>query len=158
MAHTIVQSEPNTKANEFLFRRLTVEDAAESHVVALAKAPALGFETFIISAKTPFSPDDCEELIVDAPSVVTRYFPEFPVLYARAGWTMFQSIDRVYDSAKARDDSPFNAASALKKSSRNYKGCSIARRPKQTRDGRPRVIARCKPPLHFVSRAAPSAE
>src|SRR5258708_5858376 len=59
MAHLIAQSEPNTKANEFLFRRLTVEDAAESHVVALGKAPALGFDTFIISAKTPFSPDDC---------------------------------------------------------------------------------------------------
>jgi UDP-glucose 4-epimerase len=40
-------------------------------------------------------------LILDAPSVVARYFPEFPGLYARAGWTMFQSIDRVYDSAKA---------------------------------------------------------
>jgi UDP-glucose 4-epimerase len=101
MAHVIAQSEPNTKANEFLFRRLTVEDAAESHVVALRQAPELGFDTFIISARTPFSPDDCEELMVDAPAVVARYFPGFPDLYARAGWTMFQSIDRVYDSAKA---------------------------------------------------------
>ena len=101
MAHVIVQSEPNTKANEFLFRRLTVEDASESHVVALGKAPALGFDTFIISAKTPFSPNDCGELIVDAPSVVARYFPEYPELYSRAGWTMFQSINRVYDSGKA---------------------------------------------------------
>jgi UDP-glucose 4-epimerase len=101
MAHLIVQSEPNTKANEFLFRRLTVEDAAESHVMALANAPALGFDTFIISAKTPFSPNDCGELIVDTPSVVARYFPQYPELYARAGWTMFQRIDRVYDSCKA---------------------------------------------------------
>lgn len=101
MADLIVQSEPNTKANEFLFRRLTVEDAAESHLVALRRAPELGFDTFIISARTPFSPEDCDELIVDAPSVVARYFPEFPGLYARAGWTMFQSIDRVYDSATA---------------------------------------------------------
>lgn len=101
MAHMIIQSEPNTKANEFLFRRLSVEDAAESHMAALARAPALGFDTFIICAKTPFSPDDCEDLIADAPSVVARYFPEFPELYARAGWTMFQSIDRVYDSTKA---------------------------------------------------------
>ena len=38
MAHAIAQSGENTKANEFLFRRLTVEDAAEAHVVALAKA------------------------------------------------------------------------------------------------------------------------
>ncbi len=38
MAHAIAQSGENTKANEFLFRRLSVEDAAEAHVVALAKA------------------------------------------------------------------------------------------------------------------------
>lgn len=101
MAHTIAQSEPNTKANEFLFRRLTVEDAAEAHVVALEKAPALGFDRFILCAQTPFRPEDCADLIVDAPAVVERYFPTYPELYARRGWTMFQSIDRVYDSARA---------------------------------------------------------
>jgi UDP-glucose 4-epimerase len=84
MAHTIIQSEANTKANEFLFRRLTVEDAAGSHVVALTKAPEVGFDTFIISARTPFSPKDWAHLIADAPSVVARYFLEFPELYARA--------------------------------------------------------------------------
>jgi UDP-glucose 4-epimerase len=101
MAHAIVQAEPNTKANEFLFRRLTVEDAAESHVVALAKAPELGFDTFIICAKTLFAPSDCEELIADAPAVVARYFPSYPEIYGRLGWTMFQSIDRVYDAGRA---------------------------------------------------------
>lgn len=101
MAHAIVQSDANTKANEFLFRRLTVEDAAESHVAALGKAPELGFDTFIICAQTPFSRADCEALLVDAPSVVARYFPRYPVLYGRLGWTMFQSIDRVYDAGKA---------------------------------------------------------
>jgi UDP-glucose 4-epimerase len=101
MAHAIPQSEANTKVNEFLFRRLTVEDAAEAHVVALQKAPALGFDTFIISAQTPFSPDDCEQLIANAPGVVARYFPRYPELYARLGWTMFDSIDRVYDSSRA---------------------------------------------------------
>ena len=92
---------PNTKANELLFRRPTVEDVAEGHVVALDQAPELGFDTFIISARTPFSPDDCAELIVDAPGVVARYFPHYPDIYARLGWTMFESIDRVYDSGKA---------------------------------------------------------
>jgi UDP-glucose 4-epimerase len=101
MAHTMAQSEPNTKANEFLFRRLTVEDAAESHVAALGKAPELGFDTFIVCARTPFSRDDCEALIHDAPAVVARYFPRYRDLYARLGWTMFPSIDRVYDSSKA---------------------------------------------------------
>ena len=49
MAHAIVQSGENTKANEFLFRRLSVEDAAEAHVVALAKARAVGFDCFIVA-------------------------------------------------------------------------------------------------------------
>jgi len=101
MAHAIAQSEPNTKVNEFLFRRLTVEDAAESHVAALAKAPQLGFDTFIVCARTPFVRADCEQLIHDAPAVVARYFPRYRGVYARLGWTMFPSIDRVYDSTKA---------------------------------------------------------
>ncbi len=28
------------------------------------------------------------------------HFPDFLALYARRGWTMFGSIDRVYDSSK----------------------------------------------------------
>ncbi len=102
MAHAIVQSGENTKANEFLFRRLTVEDTAEAHVVALDRAKALGFDTFIISAMTPFSPADCRELLADAPSVVARYFPDYREKYAKRGWTMFDSIDRVYDAGKAK--------------------------------------------------------
>jgi UDP-glucose 4-epimerase len=101
MAHAIEQSGDNTKANEFLFRRLSVEDAAEAHVVALARAPQIGFDTFIISALTPFSRRDCRELLVDAPGVVARYFPHYRELYDRRGWTMFASIDRVYDAGKA---------------------------------------------------------
>lgn len=101
MAHAIDQSDENTKANELLFRRLTVADAAEAHVVALQRAPDLGFGLFIVSAPTPFRPDDCAALMVDAPAVVARYFPDYPALYARRGWTMFSSIDRVYDASHA---------------------------------------------------------
>jgi UDP-glucose 4-epimerase len=79
-----------------LFRRLTVEDAAEAHVAALARAAGLRFDTFIISAPTPFAPEDCAELITDAPSVVAHYFPHYRDIYARLGWSMFASIDRVY--------------------------------------------------------------
>jgi nucleoside-diphosphate-sugar epimerase len=101
MAHEISQSGPNTKANELLFRRLSVEDAAQGHIAAIAKAPELGFDTFVVSAKTPFHRGDCKQLVTDAPAVVERYFPHYPGLYARVGWTMFQCIDRVYDSRKA---------------------------------------------------------
>jgi len=101
MAHAIAQSDDNTKANEFLFRRLSVEDAAEAHVAALDKAREIGFDTFIISAMTPFTPADCRDLIADAPSVVARYFPDYREKYAQRGWTMFDSIDRVYNAGKA---------------------------------------------------------
>ncbi len=101
MAHAIAQSGENTKANEFLFRRLSVEDAAEAHVVALSKAKEVGFDTFIVSAPTPFTRDDCHDLITAAPSVVARLFPEYPALYEKRGWTMFDTIDRVYDASKA---------------------------------------------------------
>jgi UDP-glucose 4-epimerase len=101
MAHAIAQSGPNTKANELLFRRLTVADAAEAHVVALARAPKVGFDSFIVAAPTPFRREDCAALLADAPAVVARYFPRYPALYARRGWTMFASIDRVYDAGKA---------------------------------------------------------
>ncbi|CDX29414.1 UDP-glucose 4-epimerase [Mesorhizobium plurifarium] len=103
MAHAIEQSDANTKANELLFRRLTVEDAAEAHVAALGSGPSLGFDVFIVSAPTPFRPQDCAELIADAPSVVACYFPDYPRLYAKKGWTMFSSIDRVYDPSRARE-------------------------------------------------------
>lgn len=92
---------PNTKANEFLNRRLTVEDAADAHVVALEKAPALGFDTFILSAPPPFVPEECEELLRDAPAVIARHFPDAARLYASAGWSLPGSIERVYDPSRA---------------------------------------------------------
>jgi UDP-glucose 4-epimerase len=91
----------NTKANEFLNRRLTVEDAAAAHVVALEKAPGLGFETFILSAPPPFALAECEALIEDAPAVIAHHFPQAPALYAEAGWSLPAWIDRVYDPSKA---------------------------------------------------------
>ena len=93
-------SGPNIKANEFLNRRLTVEDAADAHVAALERAPALGFDTFILSAPPPFAREDKEELIRDAPAVIARAFPDAPALYARAGWSLPAYIDRVYDPSR----------------------------------------------------------
>jgi nucleoside-diphosphate-sugar epimerase len=94
-------SGPNRKANEFLNRRLTVEDAAQAHVAALERAPALGFDTFVVSAPPPFAEEECAELLDDAPAVVARRFPEAAELYARAGWALPERIDRVYDPARA---------------------------------------------------------
>src|SRR5262249_61903328 len=104
----------NTKANELLFRRLTVGDAAEAHVAALERAPGLGLDTFIVSGPTPFAPEDCAELIHDAPTVVARYFPHYHEVYRRLGWTMFQSIDRVYVTEHARRRLGFTCRTGFK--------------------------------------------
>jgi UDP-glucose 4-epimerase len=94
-------SGPNIKANEFLYRRLTVEDAAAAHVAALEVAPRLGFEIFVVAALTPFGRSDAEALKRDAASVVEKYFPDAPELYARRDWRLSKSIGRVYDASKA---------------------------------------------------------
>ncbi|HEX8620884.1 MAG TPA: NAD(P)-dependent oxidoreductase [Allosphingosinicella sp.] len=100
---------PNIKANEFLNRRLTVEDCAEAHVAALAKAPEIGFGLYLVSAPPPFDPGDAEELIEDAAAVVGRYFPDAADLYARAGWRLPHHIDRVYDPSRAERELGFRA-------------------------------------------------
>lgn len=91
----------NLKANELLHRRLTVEDAADAHLAALDRAPALGFDTFILSAATPFDRADARELKRDAAAVITRYFPDAPSLYAKRGWTLPASLGRIYDARHA---------------------------------------------------------
>lgn len=96
-----VPSGPNLKANEFLNRRLSVEDAARAHIMALNRAPALGFETFILSAPPPFKRSDAGDLIKDAKAVIAQYHPSAATLYADKGWFLPDHIDRVYDPAKA---------------------------------------------------------
>ncbi len=94
----------NVKANEYLFRRVDLEDTVGAHLAALEKAPDIGFGRYIISATTPFSQADLPELRRDAPAVLARIFPAFEAAYARRGWSMFPSIDRVYVNARARQD------------------------------------------------------
>jgi nucleoside-diphosphate-sugar epimerase len=100
-------SGPNVKANEFLNRRLTVEDAAEAHVAALQKAPEIGFGLYIISAPPPFCRDEVERLLTDATAAIGQHFPDAAELYARAGWRLPQSIDRVYDPGLAERELGF---------------------------------------------------
>jgi len=88
----------NMKANEFLNRRLTVEDCARAHIAALDRAPAIGFATYIASAPTPFSRDDVVELKRDARAVIARLFPDAAELFAARGWSLPASIGRVYDA------------------------------------------------------------
>ena len=92
----------NSKVNEFLYRRVDIEDVVDAHLRAIEKAPQIGFGRYIISATTPFTPADLPDLRSDAPSVVKRKFPDYEPEYARRGWKMFPSIDRVYANDRAR--------------------------------------------------------
>ena len=94
----------NVKANEYLYRRVDLEDAVNAHLLALERAPSIGFGRYIITATTPFLPEDLSDLRVNAPLVARRRVPEYEVEYARRGWKMFPSIDRVYVNEKARRD------------------------------------------------------
>jgi UDP-glucose 4-epimerase len=94
----------NLKANELLYRRVDIEDVVNAHLLALERAPELGFGRYIVSATTPFTPADLGELRADAPAVVRRLFPDFEEIYAERGWSMFPSLDRVYVNARARRD------------------------------------------------------
>jgi len=91
----------NLKANELLNRRLTVEDAAAAHVVALDRAADIGFDTFILSAPTPFTPEDAGALKTDPAAVIARYFPDAAALYAARGWVLPETMDRIYDARRA---------------------------------------------------------
>ncbi|MBN8888061.1 MAG: NAD(P)-dependent oxidoreductase [Rudaea sp.] len=92
----------NIKANEFLYRRVDVADIVDAHLLAIDKAPQLGFGRYIISATTPFARADLAELRNDASGVLHRLFPDYADEYARHGWHMFDSIDRVYVNELAR--------------------------------------------------------
>jgi UDP-glucose 4-epimerase len=95
-------ADANAKVNELLFRRVDLADVVGAHVAALERAPRLGFGRYVVSATTPFTREDLPELRRDAPAVVARLFPDYPEVYARLGWRMFPSIDRVYVNARAR--------------------------------------------------------
>jgi UDP-glucose 4-epimerase len=94
----------NVKANEYLYRRVDLEDVVSAHLLALERASSIGFGRYIISATTPFLSDDLLDLRENAPLAVRRRFPEYEAEYARRGWKMFPSIDRVYVNEKARRD------------------------------------------------------
>lgn len=92
----------NLKVNEYLYRRLDIEDAVSAHLLAVEKAAEIGFARYILSATTPFSQEHLGELRNHAPEVVERLFPGYAAIYARKNWKMLPGIGRVYVNARAR--------------------------------------------------------
>jgi len=94
----------NIKANELLYRRVDVQDIVDAHLLAIARAPEIGFGRYIVSATTPFEHEDRAELRRDAPAVLARRVPGYEAEYAHRGWRIFPSLDRVYVNALARKE------------------------------------------------------
>jgi UDP-glucose 4-epimerase len=91
----------NLKSIELLHRRLTVEDAAAAHVMALEKAPHVGFGLYLVSAPPPFARADAAALKQDAAALIRERFPDAEALFSARGWQLPQSLGRVYDPGLA---------------------------------------------------------
>lgn len=94
----------NLKMNEFLYRRVDIEDVVSAHLLAVEKAAEIGFGKYIISATSPFTKTDLIPLRKNAPGVVARLFPGYEEVYRSMDWKMFPEIDRVYVNIKARTE------------------------------------------------------
>lgn len=95
-------ADENIKVNEYLHRRADLEDVVTAHLRAAERAPVIGFGRYIISATTPFTPDDLAELRVNAAGAVRRRVPGYAAEFERRGWKMVPGIDRVYVNERAR--------------------------------------------------------
>jgi nucleoside-diphosphate-sugar epimerase len=94
----------NAKANEYLYRRVDIEDVVSAHLLAAERAATIGFRKYIISATTPFLPDDLVSLRTNARGVLRLRVPDYEAEYERRQWKPFSSIDRVYVNERARKE------------------------------------------------------
>lgn len=93
----------NLKVIELLYRRADIHDIVTAHLCAMARAPALGFGKFIVSATTPFERGDLARLRTDPSAVLRERVPAFEPVFQRLGWRMLDAFDRVYVNQRARD-------------------------------------------------------
>jgi nucleoside-diphosphate-sugar epimerase len=103
-----IMSDPNLKVCELAYRRADISDVVKAVQRAQARAKDIGFDTFLISAPSPFSTPHsahraelARRLDTDAPSVMAEAVPRYKEVFAERGWTFLPRLDRVYDSAKA---------------------------------------------------------
>jgi len=86
-----------------LNRGIDARDVASAHACALIKRPA-GFNRYIISADSPFFPEDCEQLYLNAADVIKNRAPELAEAFNHRGWDLPEKLDRVYVSLLAQDE------------------------------------------------------
>ena len=99
----------NAQALELLHRRADIFDMATAHVSAIDYCQDQlfqaqpSFDRFIITADNPFTRDDLQELAIDAPAVIQRYFPTAAAAFAKMNWKFYPRFDRVYRNDRARE-------------------------------------------------------
>jgi len=93
----------NIKVNELLYRRCDMQDVVDAHLLAMNHAGEIGFDTFIISAKSFLNKSDLSKLVENAPAVILSKCPAYSSIYENLEWKMFPSITRVYRSDKAQN-------------------------------------------------------
>ena len=87
--------DPRLVAIYRLYRGVDALDVAQAHELSLT-AELPDFEVFNVSARSPFAAADCHALAADAASLIVARFPWVREEFARRGWLLPQSIDRVY--------------------------------------------------------------
>jgi len=92
----------NLQVCELLYRRVDIADVVAAHLRAVERAGAIGFDRFIISATTPFQPEDLDRLRRDPAAVLDCRIPAWRALFASSGWRMLDEIERVYVNDRAR--------------------------------------------------------
>ncbi len=86
-----------------LSRGIDVRDVANAHLLAISKRLS-GFRRFIVSAATPFGPENCTQLYNDASVLIREYVPALAAEFDKRGWQLPTTLDRVYDSGLAQKD------------------------------------------------------
>jgi nucleoside-diphosphate-sugar epimerase len=84
-----------------LYRGVDIRDAANAHILAMEKEMN-GHGVINISAESPFTEDESVDLLHKAGEVLLRHFPIIEEEFAKKGWKLPRSIDRVYSIEKAK--------------------------------------------------------
>lgn len=84
-----------------LLTNVDERDGAEAIRLALIHS-FKQFDVFNISSGSPFSKEDLFMLKFSPLEVIIKYYPEAEDIYKKRGWTFPNTIDRVYNSDKAR--------------------------------------------------------
>ncbi len=84
-----------------LHRGIDARDVAEAHRLALIESDE-NYRMFVVSGTTPFQKVDCVSLKQSAESVLLERCPAVCRTFESRGWSLPESIDRVYDSSKAQ--------------------------------------------------------